>query len=81
MDLLVRGKSPTEFSLKMTEIYLKTVISDLSASVSLLVKPDIAFQKNLNNLEGSSGKTSCNNYLKIVEILSYYLKLLILLTL
>jgi hypothetical protein len=32
---------------------LKTVISGLSASVSLLVvKPDIAFQKNLNNLEG-----------------------------
>ena len=54
MDLLVQGRSPTEFSLKMTEIYLKTVISDLSASVSLLlvVKPDIAFQKNLNNLEG-----------------------------
>ena len=43
MDLLVRGRSPTEISLNMTEIYLKTVISDLSVS---LVKPDIAFKKN-----------------------------------
>ena len=35
MDLLVRGRSPTEISLKMTEICLKTVISVLSDLVQL----------------------------------------------
>ena len=46
MNLLVRGRSPTEISLKMTEIYLKTVISVLSDSVLVVlvvVKPGIAF--------------------------------------
>ena len=33
MDLLKRGRSSTEISPKMTEIYLKTVISDLSDQV------------------------------------------------
>ena len=33
MDLLKQGRSSTEISLKMTEIYLKTVISDLSDQV------------------------------------------------
>ena len=47
MDLLVRGRSPTEMFLKITENHLKTVISGLSASDGFK-KPDtasgIAFQ-------------------------------------
>ena len=46
MDLLVRGRSPTEMLLKITENHLKTVVSGLSASDGFK-KPDagIAFKK------------------------------------
>ena len=46
MDLLVQGRSLTEKSLKITENYLAAVISDLSDSSLLVVKPGIAFKKN-----------------------------------
>jgi hypothetical protein len=62
MDLLVRGKSPTEISLKMTEIYLKTVISDLSVSLSL-VKPDtgIAFTVRIRRFSVAQVKPFFSN--------------------
>ena len=44
MDLLVRGRSPTEMLLKITENHLNTVVSGLSSTSDGFKKPDtIAF--------------------------------------